>query len=223
MELLEYLYIIRKRIWIIVAVTVAAALTSGIISIFVMHPVYQAKATLIIGRTPMGDKDKVQYNDILMYTKLVKTYAELAKSRLIAEETLAELKYDITPEKFQKKLVVTPKGDTNIMEIAIQDTSPDNAVALTNTLSNIFVKRVREMLNAEDVKILDKAQKPEKPVSPRVLLNIVIAAFLGLMASVGGAFLVEFLDNTIKTENDVEKYLAITVLASIPYINDKEI
>lgn len=222
MELLEYLYVIRKRIWIIISITLVAALTSSILSIFVMKPVYEAKVTMIIGRTPNSDKDKVQYNDILMYQKLVKTYAELAKSRLISEETIAELQYDMEPETLQNSLKVTPKGDTNILELSVENGNAEMAMNLSNGVSKVFVDNVRKMLNAEDVKILDKAKLPKSPVKPRIALNIAIAAFLGLMASMGLVFLMEYLDNTIKTENDVEKYLAITVLATIPYVDDKE-
>lgn len=59
-------------------------------------------------------------------------------------------------------------------------------------------------------------------MSPRKTLNIAIAAFLGFMVSLGVIFLIEFLDKTIKNENDIEKYLGLTVLASIPYVQEKE-
>ena len=223
MELLEYLYIIRKRIWIIVAITVVATLVSSIVSIFVMKPVYEAKVTIIIGRAPNNNADKVQYNDLLMYQKLVKTYAELAKSKLVAEETISQLEYDdIKPAAIQSALVVTPKGDTQILEVTMQNKSPQRAMMLTNTLSKVFIQKVKELMHSEDISIMEKADLPTIPVKPNVRLNIIIAAFLGLMSSLGLVFLMEYLDSTIKTERDIEKYIAITVLASIPYISDKE-
>jgi len=125
-------------------------------------------------------------------------------------------------DALQKNMVVTPKANTQILEIAIQDKDPERAMMLTNTLCNTFIQKVKELMNSEDVKIMEKADLPTNPVKPRVLLNIAIAAFLGLMASLGLAILLEYLDNTIKTEKDIEKYIAATVLASIPYIDDKE-
>jgi capsular polysaccharide biosynthesis protein len=222
MELLEYIQVIKKRIWIIMSVTVAAALVSGIFSIFIMDPVYEAKATLIVGRTPASDKEKMQYNDVLMYGKLVKTYAELAKSDLVASETISRTGYDLTEAQLKGNLTITPKGDTQILEIAIQNNDAEKAYELANTLSEVFVEEVKGMMNADDVKIMDKAKLPEKPVKPRKMLNIVIAGFVGLMASLGVVFLMEYLDNTIKTENDIEKYLGITVLATIPYVKEEE-
>lgn len=221
-ELLEYLHIIKKRLWIILLVTIIAALCAGLYSKFMMTPVYEAKSSLIIGKTPNSETDKVQYNDILMYQKLVKTYGELAKSRVVADETIKRLNLDMTPEKLQEMLTVTPMSDTQILEISIQDKNPSMAAQLANTLSQVFVEKVSSMMNTEDVKIMDEAQVPKNPVSPRTSLNIIIAGFLGLMASLGVIFLIEYLDNTIKTEEDVEKYLGLTVLASIPFTKENK-
>lgn len=222
MELLEYLQIIKKRLWIIAAITFASAFISAIISFFIMKPVYQATATLIISKTPTGGSSQVEYNDLMMYDKLVKTYAELAKSNLIANETISKTGYNITASQLQSSLTVTPQTDTQIFEIAIKDRDPQRALNLTNTLAEVFQENVKTMMNTSDgVKILDEAQLPRSPVKPRKLLNVVIAGFLGLMVSLGIVFLMEYLDNTIKTENDVEKYLGLTVLASIPFVKEE--
>lgn len=218
MELLEYLHILKKRLWIILTATIVLALTAAILSTFVLHPVYEGKVTLIIGRANNTDSDKIRYDDILMYQKLVKTYSELVKSRLVIDETISRLGYDITYRNMEKKLKVTPKGDTQILEIAVEDHSPEKAMQLTNMLSEVFIEKIKTMMNSDNVKIMDKAQMPDKPVKPRILLNIVIAAFLGFISSLGLIFLIENLDNTIKTEEDIEKHLSAAILASIPYI-----
>lgn len=220
-ELIEYFYIIKKRIWIILAVTVISAVCAFIYSECMVTPVYEAKSSLIIGRTPNSATDKIQYNDILMYQKLVKTYGELAQSRLVAQETISKLGLDMTPETLQQNLTVTDTADTQILTIAVSNIDPKRSALITNTLSNVFVEKVSSMMNTQDVKVMDEAQVPRSPVSPRTSLNVVIAGFLGLMASLGVVFLIEYLDNTIKTEEDVEKHLALTVLASIPFTKEK--
>lgn len=222
MELLEYLSIIKKRLWIIIAITFTAILASAVISFFVMKPVYQATATLIISKTPSNGDSEVQYNDLMMYDKLVKTYAELAKSNLVANETISRTGYSMTALQLQKSLTVTPETDTQIMDISVENGDPQKALNLTNSLAAVLEEKVKTMMNTNDgVKILDEAQLPKSPVKPRKLLNIVIAGFLGLMVSLGLVFLMEYLDNTIKTENDVEKYLGLTVLASIPFVKEE--
>jgi capsular polysaccharide biosynthesis protein len=222
MELLEYIHIIKKRLGIILITTILAAVASGIFSIFVMDPIYEAKATLIVGRIPSNQTEKMQYNDVLMYGKLVKTYAELAKSDLVAGETITKTGYDLTEGQLKGNLTVTPKGDTQILEIAVRNGDAEKAYKLANAVSEVFVDKVRSMMNTEDVKIMDYAKLPGSPIKPRVMLNIVIAGFVGFMVALGIVFLMEYLDNTIKTESDVEKYLGITVLATIPFVKEEE-
>ena len=57
---------------------------------------------------------------------------------------------------------------------------------------------------------------PEKPIKPKKALNVAIAFFLGLMASVGLTFIIEYMDSTIKTEEDINKYLELPVIGIIP-------
>jgi capsular polysaccharide biosynthesis protein len=107
-----------------------------------------------------------------------------------------------------------------MLEISVQNGNPEKACSIANTLSDVFVEEVKTFMNSEDVKIMDRAQLPAGPIKPRKMLNVVIAAFLGLMGSMGLVFLMEYLDNTIKTEDDVQKYLGLTVLASIPFVEE---
>lgn len=222
MELVEYLEIIKKRIWIIVSVTIVLTLTAALLSIFVLSPVYEGKVTLIIGRASNTKNDEIGYDDILMYQTLVKTYGELAKSRLVIDETISKLDFGLKYEEMEDKLKVNPKGDTQILEIAVEDQSPQRAAVMANTLSEVFIEKVKIMMGSEDVKIMDAAQIPEKPVKPKILLNIAVAGFLGLMLSLGLVFLLEYLDNTLKNEDDIEKVLGIPVLAAIPRVQNKK-
>lgn len=222
MELVEYLEIIKKRIWIIVSVTVVLTLTAALLSIFVLRPVYEGKVTLIIGRASTSKDDEIGYDDILMYQTLVKTYGELAKSRLVIDETISKLDFTLKYEEMADKLKVNPKGDTQILEIAVEDQIPKRAAVMANTLSEVFIEKVKVMMGSEDVKIMDAAQIPEKPVKPKILLNIAVAGLLGLMLSFGLVFLLEYLDNTLKSEDDIEKVLGIPVLAAIPYVQNKK-
>ena len=89
----------------------------------------------------------------------------------------------------------------------------------TNLQYSSFDKKVKTVFpTGGNIQTMDKALVPQNPVSPNKKLNIAIALFLGLMVSVGIVFLLEYLDNTIKTENDVEKYLHLPILGIIPKI-----
>lgn len=76
--------------------------------------------------------------------------------------------------------------------------------------------RISEVMEPTDVQIIDTAIAPEKPIKPKKLLNTVIAAILGLFTGVGLAFALEYLNKTVRTSEDVQHYLDLPVLGSIP-------
>jgi capsular polysaccharide biosynthesis protein len=218
LDLREIFEVIRKRIWIIVSITLAATLISGILSFFVIDPVYESKTSIIIGKEAQapGQDERVQYNDIMMYQKLVKTYSEIAKSRLVAENTIKRLNIDITPEQLLQSITVTPQADTQIMVVKAENKKPEIAVSIANVLAQTFIEESQKLYPTGNIQIMDTASYPKGPIKPKKALNIAIAFFLGLMVSLGIVFLLEYMDNTIKTENDVEKYLDLPVLGIIP-------
>lgn len=217
LDLKDIFEAIRKRVWIIITITIACVLVSGILSFFVIKPTYEAKVSIIIGKPPVTEEgSKVDYNDVMMYQKLVKTYSQIAKSRSVAEKTISKLGSSMTSEELQNKITVTPQADTQIMEIKAQSKDAFEAAKIVNTLVSTFIERSQEVYPTGNVQIVDPAVIPDAPIKPKKVLNLAIAFVLGLMVSFGIVFLLEYMDNTIKTEGDVEKYLDLPVIGIIP-------
>lgn len=181
-----------------------------------MPPTYEAQVSVLIGKMPDNQQQQIQYNDVMMYQKLLKTYSEIAKSRLVAESTIKQLNKDLTYEDFSKLITVTPQVDTQIMMLKARSKDPKDAMDTVNALSENFIKEAMRLYPTGNVQIIDSAAMPDKPIKPKKKLNIAIAFVLGLMISFGLVFLFEYMDNTIKTEEDVEKYLDIPVIGIIP-------
>jgi capsular polysaccharide biosynthesis protein len=219
LDLREIFEAIKKRLWIILAITAVSVTISGVLSIFVINPTFEAKTSIIIGKEPQGQvqSERVEYNDVMMFQKLIKTYSEIAKSRVVAESTIKKLiNIDITPEALINSVTITPQADTQIMFIKAQSKNPQEAVTIANVLAQSFIEESKRLYPTGNIQIMDTASFPKGPVKPKPMLNIAIAFFLGIMISLGLVFLLEYMDNTIKTENDVEKYLDLPVLGVIP-------
>jgi len=218
-DLLQLWEAIKKR-WIIVAVIpLIAALTSGIVSFFILDPVYKASTTLIVGKKATEDQQASQLleNSVLQANKqLALTYSEIAKSRTVEENVIKELRLDLTTEELDKKVSVESVKNTEILEIAVQDKDPVLAADIANSMAKKFSDAVIEIKKVDSVSIVDKAVPPTKPVKPEKKKNVLIAFAVGLMVSVGLALLLEFLDTTIKNSKDVEQVLGLPVLGEIP-------
>lgn len=220
-SLKEVLFILKKRMKLILSLFIIALLISSIISIFVLDKVYEANTTLMVGRPKdYASETNLQYNDLILNQKLVSTYGELIKTRAVAEEVIANLNLDISYEQYKEKVNVSLLKDTELIQIIVKDTDPSTAAIIADETANVFMEKVQDIMKVDNVHVIDKAEIPLEPISPNVMLNIAIASVLGLMVGVFMAFLLEFLDNTIKTPEDVEKYLGLPVLGSIPKMED---
>jgi capsular polysaccharide biosynthesis protein len=223
MELMEYFNIIKKRILLVVLITIGATVISGVLSYFVITPTYKADISVIIGKTQNGPTEsQAGYNDVIMYQKLVKTYSEFAKSRKVSEHVIKELNLKIEPSQLQAMVSVAPKGDTEFLTITVKSTDPKEAMDIANQLADSLKYISNDVKKVDNVLIVDKAQQPTKQDNPNPKLNMAIAFFIGIMSSLGIAFLLEYLDNTVKSQEDIEKLTGIPVIGIIPLTKDKQ-
>jgi len=220
LELWQLWKVLRKHWGIMIALPLIAAITSGLISFFVLSPVYVASTTLIVGQkasATLQDAAKVlDYDVILANEKLAKTYGAIAQSRAVEQNVLTALNLTMTVEEFNQQVSVNLVKDTELLEIQVSNTSPELAATIANTMNQEFSKAVIDIKKVDSVSIVDRAVIPVKPVKPNKTMNVLIAFFAGLMASAGVAFLLETMDTTIKTANDVTTLLGIPVLCTIP-------
>lgn len=216
-DLKELLLILRKRLWVIVAITILFTATTGLICYYMLEPEYQAYTTLMIGR-PKEYKQEMEYNDVLLNQKLVSTYGEIAKSRIVANEFMSNLGLSFTYEELDKKINVMLVKDTEIIKILVRDKDSEMAAKIANEIANVFIKHVARIMNIENIQVIDRAEVPLKPNKPKPVINMVIASALGIMLSILSVLVHEYLDNTVKTQEDIEKYFMLPVVGVIPEV-----
>lgn len=207
--------ILIKRWKMIVSITVIATILSGIVSFFIIAPKYESSTKVFIGKEDNKNKD---YNnsDIQMYQQLLKTYAEVISTNDLIEKVVISNNLDITSEEILKSLKVTPTANTQILEIKYTSKDKNLSKEILDSVTNEFIKVSTDLIPNGNVRIIETAKVPESPASPNKKLNIAIAFFLGLMVSVGLAFLLEFMDNTFKTKDQLEQILGVPVIGAIP-------
>ncbi|OVE67777.1 capsular biosynthesis protein [Clostridium diolis] len=213
----EIINILLKRWKMILSITLLATLTAGIVSFFVIAPKYEASTKVFIGKEKTDSKDQNYNNsDIQMYQQLLKTYAEVIKTNALVEKAIDAEGFDLTSKDVLGGLTVTPAANTQILEITYISKDRNLSKEVLDSITNQFIKTSTELIPNGNVKIVEPAELPENPASPNKKLNIAIAFLLGLMVSVGLAFLLEFLDNTFKSKEQLEQILGIPVIGAIP-------
>ena len=211
----EIIDAVKKRWKIIALCTLIATLLSGIFSFFILAAKYEASTKVFIGKEE-SSVENYNYNDITMYQKLLKTYSELIKTKDLINRSITNSEYELEVEDVLNNVSVTTVADTQMIQIAYKSTSPNIAKNMLENITNEFITTAQELVPNGNVRVLETVELPEEPVAPNKKMNIAIAFILGMMVGLGIVFLLEYLDNTYKNKEQLEKDLDIPVLGIIP-------
>lgn len=213
-DLREIIQIVLKRWWLIAVISILAAVASGIYSYFFITPQYQASAEILVNQ---ANTESISQGDIRTNMDLINTYSVIITSSRILEQVIEEHNLTMSHAQLNSKVDVGAVRNSQVMSVTITDPSYQQAVYLANAIANTFEQEIINLMNIDNVHIMAYANEnlSPRPVSPRPNLNIAIAFVVGLMAAVGLVFLLEYLDTTIKTEQDLENTLGLPILGSI--------
>lgn len=221
-SLQEIFAIIRKRLGLILFITLFTATISGIVSFFLITPKYQLSTQILVNRSQV--EQNFSTNEVQTNIQLINTYSVIIMSPrildIVAEELQGEVATEggeLTANHLKGKISVNSHEDSQVLNITVEDTDPYQAALIANKVADVFQREVPSIMNVDNVSILSEAVVREEiaPVSPKPLLNIAVALVVGLMLGIGLTFLLEYLDNTLKSEQEIENYLEIPVLGVI--------
>lgn len=218
-SLKELFQTLKKRIALIISITLIAMIISGVVSYFVLTPEYKSSTQILVNQAKDSESIYSQ-NEVQTNIQLINTYSVIIKSAAILNNVRNDLKLDMSVAELNKKISVESAQDSQVMTVSVTDADPALALEIANKTAEVFEKQIKKLMKVDNVSILPLAddQENQSPVSPNPPLNIAIAAVIGLMIGVGLAFLLEYLDNTIKNEQDIENLLELPVLGAITTI-----
>lgn len=218
LDLKQILSIAKKRWLLLVILPLMAALISGGISFYLLKPVYRASTTLIVGKKTSDLEQQaslLEKNVLTAYRQLAETYSEIAKSRTVREQVIAEIGLALTTDELKSKISVSQVKDTEIIEIAATDKDPKLAANLANITAQKFNAAVIDIIKVDSVSIVDKAVAPTSPIKPNKLMNIIFAFLAGFIISILIALFMEYLDDTFNNSKEVEDIMGLPVLGVI--------
>jgi|SRR5690554_801995 len=219
----EIAQIIKKRLGLIIVLTIGSAIISGIFTYFFITPIYRANSQFLVNQNQPNAT--VELNEIRTNVELINTYSVIIRSNRILDEVIDELQLTISPSALADKISVTNENGSQVVTVSATDPDPKMAVDLANVTVEVFQDQIDELMNVDNVNILNPAVLPANPtpVSPNLTLNIAIAFVLGGMVGVGLAFLFEYLDTTVKTETDVEKIVGLPVIGVVAKVQETDL
>lgn len=219
-EIFMYLY---NHLYVLIVSALIGAMLFYLASNLLLTKQYVSSTRIYV--LNQQDQQTVTYTDLQTGTQLTKDYAKLVTSQTVTSQVIADLdlqnKYDdmrnITPGQLASMISVETLTDTRVIQISVTDVSPTRAQDIANAVRVAASQRIYEVMAIEAVNVVDTANLPEGPSSPNTMKNTAIGGAVGLVLAAAIYILIFLLDDTIKTPDDVEKYLGLSVLASIPY------
>lgn len=216
-DLKEIFFVLLSRIWIIVGATVYMALMAFLITKVLITPMYTSKTSMYVMNKDAGNT--ITYADLQVSSQLTTDYIEIVKSRTVLQEVIDALELDMSVGGLRSRLTVSSPANSRIIEITVEDESPEVAKAIADSLAKISGEYIVQKMHTESVDVIDEGNLPGSPSSPSTLKNTVIGAALGFILAVGIIIIRFMLDDTIQSEEDVERLLGCASLAAIPFVD----
>lgn len=218
-DLKEIFGILINKLWLIVLCGIVAGVAGFCVSNFAITPQYQSTTKVYILSKQNGDS--VTYTDLQMGTQLTKDYKELIKSRDVLETVIETCQLDESYGSLAERVTVENISDTRIIAITVEDPNPVTAQFLADEIRKEAAQHIKNVMDIEAVNVAEEANLPENPSSPSVMKWTALGLMLGMCLCAGVILLRYLLDDTVKTSEDVEKYLGLSTLAMIPIMEDE--
>ena len=216
-DLIELLYVLRSRILIIIgAMILCAAIAVGYTKLLI-QPMYSSTSIMYI---LTQSTSITSLTDIQLGTQLTSDYVQLIKSRPVLEEVIDNLKLDYKYSELEELITVVNPDNTRILEVTVTATEPEAAKAIVDELAEVSRSKISDIMSTDAPNVVQKGYVSNVPVNVHMIKNILIGLVLGFVLSAGVVIVMYILDDTITTADDVEKYLGLNTLASIPLKED---
>ena len=203
----------KKGWWMIAAALAAGVIVAVLFSKVVLSPVYRSSSMLYV---LSKETTLTSLADLQMGTQLTQDYKVLVTSRPVLEEVAEELGLDMTYEDLQDGVSIDNPTDTRILTITVENRDPLMAKTLVDCISQTASTYIGSIMEMVPPKIVEEGQIPENPSSPSVKRNAVLGGLAGAALVCGALTVMVILNDTIRTEEDVERYLGLTTLALVP-------
>lgn len=204
------------RRWRVVGLLVVFAVGLAVVRLVIVAPQFEAQARLIV----LAPNEAVtDLQTLQLYRNLVPAYREILSSRRVMEAILREMDLGWSSDEYRRRVRIRGNEQSQTLDVLVRASSPVEAARIATGAAEIMTRVAADVMQEERLVLLDPAAPPEKPVSPRPMLEIALAFVLGLMVGSGVAFALEMFDRRIRDEAAVERRLGLPVLGVIPHID----
>ena len=222
-DLREIFYALKKRIFMILAVGLLCGCLSCVYTKFFMTPVYTSTSSMLL---LTKETTLSSLADLQMGSQLTKDYTVLTTSREVLQKVIENQELNISYKALKSCITLDNPTDTRILNVSVTYPDAEKAKAIVDELANVASSYIGDKMEVIPPKIIEDGEIPTVQTSPSMSKNTMLGLVAGLILSAGIVVVITIMNDSIKTEDDIEKYLGISTLAVVPdrkdYIGKKK-
>lgn len=212
-DLLEIFNVLKSKFLILLTAGLLVGCLCGLFTKFVMTPVYTSTSSILV---LSKETTLTSLADIQLGTSLTSDYTVLIKCTPVLEQVIKNLDLDMDSDALRKSISIENPSDSRILEISVQNTDPEQAKKIVDEIANVASNYIGDKMEVIPPKIIEIGKIPAVQSSPSMKKNVVMGFILGVVAAAAIVVVITIMDDTLKSEDDIAKYLGISVLAVVP-------
>ena len=211
-ELFEYF---KAKIFSILIITILIMIAGNIYTTLTRVPLYKSDTTIVLVSETNTQNN---FTDLQMNKNLVDTYSEIIKSRKVLNPVIKNLGLDYSYNDLKNNVTVSSVTNTEIIRVSVSDKNPERAKEIANEIGSVFSEKIQKIYKLNNVSIVDKAITAKSPYNINYIKDNLIYVAIGLVLSCGLVFIKFYFDTTIKTSEEIENKLGLTVVGIVPKV-----
>lgn len=211
----EFFNVIIKKIWLVIGIGIICSFFTFIYSEFIKVPMYEASTTLVLTKTNNNSESIINQNDIILNQKLVATYSELVKSKLVLNNVIKKLDLDLKTQELSKLITVENVENTEMLKISVKYEDKVMAKDITNSIAEVFSSKVASIYEINNVAIVDKAITPKTVCNNTTFRDVILVFLSSSLLVIGVLLVIYYFDDTIKYSEKLEEEINIPLIGKI--------
>lgn len=220
-DLLELLMVMKKHLSAILLAGIVGLVIMFAYTSFLVTPLYSASSMMYV-MPDNSNSNSSTLSDMQVGQQLTSDYSSMIESRSFMEDVIKKLNLTIDYQQLLEKVEVTNPTSSRILQVTVNDPNPQTAADIANEVASVAESKLKEITGMQAIKIYEEAAVPDRPSSPSLKKNCALGLLAGIVLAMAVITVLYLMDDTIKTEDDIEKYLGMTTLAVLPYNGKKQ-
>jgi len=212
-QLKDFFRILKRRWLTMLLVIIIASMSITTICFYLLKPTYQASTQVLVNQATSKNVDEIA-NITQLNTQLISSYIDFIKSPMIINGVKDELKLTISNKKLSEQITIDHNENSQFVTITVRNESSKTVSEIANKVALLSKDQAIKLMKGSSIQVLTEPSQSLK-VFPKPLPVAAITILVSLLVGIAGAMLREYLDNTVRSEQDIQELIGLPIIGHI--------